>query len=198
MTSNYVFLCDDDNRFKDNVISDAIKQLNGIGAEVVNSAYIQKGESPVYHKMKQWGAFGSGNAFLKTKTIKNLKFDENFEFGYGEDIDFGCQLRNAGIDIIYHPTIKILHLKAPMGGFRQQMKNDWEEGALQPKPSPTFMSYLKKNYNEFQILGYKTVLWLKFYKKQEVRNPFVYISEMKKRWNLSENIVSKISNNNCL
>ena len=151
--------------------------------------------------MQQQGRQSGNNGIRRHVTegiAKSLKFDEAFEFGYGEDIDFGCQIRNAGIDIIYHPTIEILHLKAPIGGFRRQIKNDREEGKLQPKPSPTFMSYLKKNYNEFQILGYKTVLWLKFYKKQEVRNPFVYISEMKKRWNLSENIVSKISNNNCL
>ncbi|ADF51463.1 glycosyl transferase family protein [Zunongwangia profunda SM-A87] len=196
--SNYVFLCDDDNRFKDNIIRDAIKELNRIGAEVINTTYIQKDEAPVYHKMKQWGAFGSGNAFLRADKIRDIKFDENFEFGYGEDIDFGCQLRNSGIDIIYHPTVEILHLKTPMGGFRQQIKNDCKQGDLQPKPSPTFMSYLKKNYNDFQILGYKTVLWLKFYNKQNVRNPFVYISEMEKRWNLSENIVTKISSDNVL
>ncbi|MAG88406.1 MAG: glycosyl transferase [Zunongwangia sp.] len=192
VTSNYVFLCDDDNRFKDNIIRDAIKELNRIGAEVINTGYIQKDEAPVYHKMKQWGTFGSGNAFLKTKTIKNVKFDEAFEFGYGEDIDFGCQLRNSGIDIVYLPNIEILHLKAPMGGFRQQMKNGWEEGALQPKPSPTFMSYLKKNYNDFQILGYKTVLWLKYYKKQQIKNPFDYNREMEKRWRLSDKIAKQI------
>ena len=198
VTSNWVFLCDDDNRFGDMTISNAINEIKRIGADVINSAYIQKNEIPFYSNLKQWGTFGSGNAFLKSDVAKKIKFDLNFEFGYGEDIDFGCQLRNSGTDIIYHPTIEILHLKAPMGGFRQQMKNDWEQGDLQPKPSPTFMSYLKKNYNDFQILGYKTVLWLKFYKKQKVRNPYVYISEMKKRWNLSENIVSKISGNNVL
>ncbi|MEO2070482.1 MAG: glycosyltransferase [Zunongwangia sp.] len=196
VTSNYFFLCDDDNRFKKNIIRNAIKELNRIGADVINSAYIQNDEVPLYHNMKQWGAFGAGNAFLRSKVSKSLKFDEAFEFGYGEDIDFGCQIRNAGIDIIYHPTIEILHLKAPIGGFRRQIKNDRGEGKLQPKPSPTFMSYLKKNYNDFQILGYKTVLWLKFYNKQKVKNPFRYNKEMKKRWELSEGIANSILSKN--
>ncbi|MFC6858600.1 glycosyltransferase family 2 protein [Zunongwangia atlantica] len=198
VSSNWVFLADDDIRFNNDLLENAVAESKVLGVEVLNLNCLQKGERKIYDVIKQWGAFGSGTSFLRTTCIKNLKFDENFEFGYGEDIDFGCQLRNSGTDIIYHPTFEILHLKAPMGGFRQQLKNDWEQGDLQPKPSPTFMSYLKKNYNDFQILGYKTVLWLKFYKQQEVRNPFVYISEMKKRWNLSENIVSKISGNNVL
>jgi GT2 family glycosyltransferase len=37
------------------------------------------------------------------------------EFGYGEDTDFGMQLRNKGFDVIYFPDLKITHLKAPMG-----------------------------------------------------------------------------------
>ncbi|UAB86177.1 glycosyltransferase [Zunongwangia sp. SCSIO 43204] len=198
VTSNWVFLADDDIRFNNDLLENAVAGSKVLGVEVLNLNCLKKGEKKIYDVIKQWGAFGSGTSFLRTTSIKTLKFDENFEFGYGEDIDFGCQLRNSGTDIIYHPTVEILHLKAPMGGFRQQIKNDWKQGDLQPKPSPTFMSYLKKNYNDFQILGYKTVLWLKFYKQQEVRNPFVYISEMKKRWNLSENIVSKISGNNVL
>lgn len=198
LTSNWVFLADDDIRFNIDLLENAVAASKVLGVEVLNLNCLQKGEKKIYDVIKQWGAFGSGTSFLRSSCIKNLNFDENFEFGYGEDIDFGCQLRNSGTDIIYHPTIEILHLKAPMGGFRQQINNNWEEGELQPKPSPTFMSYLKKNYNNFQILGYKTVLWLKFYKKQEIRNPFVYISEMKKRWNLSENITTKISSNNIL
>ena len=38
----------------------------------------------------------------------------NYEFGFGEDIDFGMQLRNNGIDIIYLPYPEIIHIKAPM------------------------------------------------------------------------------------
>ena len=29
-----------------------------------------------------------------------------FEFGFGEDNDFGMQLRNGGYDIVYYPEFK--------------------------------------------------------------------------------------------
>jgi GT2 family glycosyltransferase len=36
------------------------------------------------------------------------------------DNDFGMQLRNQGHDVLYLPEPQILHLKAPMGGFRTE------------------------------------------------------------------------------
>ena len=35
------------------------------------------------------------------------------------------------------------------------------------------------------FLGYKTVLFLKFYKLQNSRNPFVYLIKIKRQWNKS-------------
>jgi hypothetical protein len=51
-----------------------------------------------------------------------------------EDSDFGMQLRNQGIDVLYLPEPKI-HLKAPVGGFRTKPKLAWENDEIQPKPS---------------------------------------------------------------
>ena len=64
-----------------------------------------------------------------------------FEFGFGEDADFGMQLRNQGYDVLYLPEPEILHLKAPIGGFRTKPVLQWQNESIQPKPSPTVMLY---------------------------------------------------------
>ncbi len=72
-----------------------------------------------------------------------------------------------------------------MGGFRTQPVLQWHKEVIQPKPSPTIM-YVKQKYDtKEQILGYKTVLFLKFYKLQNSRNPFVYLRKMKRQWDKS-------------
>jgi GT2 family glycosyltransferase len=50
----------------------------------------------------------------------------------GEDTDFGLQLRNCGANIIYFPEIQILHLKAPIGGFRIKPVWRWQNSSVQP------------------------------------------------------------------
>ena len=102
------------------------------------------------------------------------------EFGYGEDFDFGVQLRNNGIDVVYFPDLSITHLKAPMGGFRIKMKQMWDDEKVQPKPSPTVMYNQLKHSTEQQILGYKTLLFIKFFKNQKNKNIFSYFLMMKK------------------
>jgi hypothetical protein len=123
---------------------------------------------------------------VKANRLKGLKFDMRFEFGYGEDVDFGMQLRNKGVDIIYLPFPEIKHSKASIGGFRTKFKHPWEGGALLPKPSPTVMLNRMKNSTKEQLLGYKTVLFLKYYTQQSIKNPFKYILVFKKQWRLSK------------
>ena len=86
--------------------------------------------------------FGTSHAFVKSSSFKELQFNMGFEFGYGEDNDFGMQLRNRGFDIVYISTSQILHLKAPMGGFRTKPVLRWHEDEIQPKPSPTVTVYV--------------------------------------------------------
>ena len=186
VSSKWIFLADDDILIEDRLLEKAIEESNRLNTAVLNFNCLQVGEKSVYNSIKQWGSFGSGTSFLKTSEIDNLKFDEHFEYGYGEDMDYGIQLRNKGVDIIFHPNILLTHLKAPLGGFRMKIKKAWENNELQPKPSPTMMSYIKKNYTIFQIRGYKTVLWLKFYSAQSIKNPIRYRKEMQKRWEASE------------
>ena len=104
------------------------------------------------------------------------------------------QLRNKGIDVVYLTEPAILHLKAPMGGFRTKPKLYWEEEVIQPKPSPTIMLFQLLHKTKEQQLGYKTILFLKYYKKQSIKNPFTYYKVFKKQWEQSVFWATKLKN----
>jgi len=108
-----------------------------------------------------------------------------YEFGFGEDSDFGMQLRNQGVDIVYIPEPTIVHLKAPIGGFRTKPVLQWHSDSVQPKPSPTVLLYLLLYYSKQQILGYKTTLFFKFYRHQKIKNPITYSVNFMKQWDKS-------------
>ncbi len=190
--SAWVFLCDDDNRFKPDLIQKSIVIAKEYGVEALNTAYLTPGEKSHYKTPKQWGTFGSGNAIVRMENLRQVRFDTVFEYGYAEDMDFGMQLRNLGVDILYHPNIEITHLKAPVGGFRTILEKPWERTAVLPKPSPTVMLYAHKHYTRPQLLGYKNILWLKFYRAQEIKHPYRYISSMRSRWRKSEKWAAKL------
>ncbi|MFV8440699.1 glycosyltransferase family 2 protein [Flavobacterium sp. LB2P44] len=184
-TSEWVFLADDDNRFDSDLFKDIFKKIKRYGCNVVTTAYPQKGEGKLHRKVVQWSTFGAGNSFLKRIILQNVKFDLAFEFGYGEDSDFGMQLRNQGHDVLFLPEPSIMHLKAPVGGFRTKPQLRWYNETIQPKPSPTIMLYLISYKTKQQTLGYKTTLFFKYYKHQNIRNPFNYLKIFKKQWNQS-------------
>lgn len=195
VTESWVFFCDDDNKFDTNLLKDTFLIIKKYGLQVLVTSYRTKNESLLYKNAKQWGTFGAGNAIVKSSTIANIQFDRSLEHGYGEDTDFGMQLRNKGVDIIYHPDVEIIHLKAPMGGFRTKIIKAWEQVKLIPKPSPTVMIYIQKNYTLEQRRGYKLILWLKFYRSQKIKNPFKYKRLMQKRWEESERWAAKLQQN---
>lgn len=183
--SEWVFLNDDDNRFEEDLLKKTIENIKKYGEKCITTSYLQPHEKLQYFSVHQTGIFGSGNSFIKAELLRKVSFDKALEYGYGEDTDFGLQLRNIGVDVIYFPDLTIVHLKAPIGGFRTKPVLQWHTEAIQPKPSPTIM-YVKQKYDtKEQILGYKTVLFLKFYKLQNSRNPFIYLRKMKKQWDRS-------------
>lgn len=192
VTSDWVFFCDDDNRIGKDVIQKALLEMKRLGADMISTAYRQMNEPLVFKDIKQWGTFGAGNSIVASSCIEGITFSSIFEHGYGEDKDFGMQLRNAGCDIIYHPEIEILHLKAPMGGFREKPQLIWEMEKPVSKPSPTLMALAMRYYTKEQIAGFKTSLYLKYYNNQSVKNPFSYIREMNKSWNKSEKWAKKL------
>ena len=158
MESSWVFLCDDDIRFNEGILERGLNEIKRLGVEVLNFNCKEINQKTIYTITKQWGSFGSGTSFASSKSIKNIRFDTAFEYGYAEDMDFGMQLRNMGVDILYHPKLQITHLKAPMGGFRTTIEKPWDKAAIEPKPSPTVMLYAHKHYTRPQLLGYKNTV----------------------------------------
>ena len=186
ITSEAVFFADDDIRMEPTFIADALTEMNSFGASAVTVNCHLKGQISLFKDVLQWPYFGSGCSFVKSDALKGKKFQMGYEFGFGEDTDFGMQLRNAGCDIIYLPKQKLLHLKAPVGGFRVKPDFPWKNDPVQPKPSPTIMLYLLSHLTTTQLQGYKTVLLFKFFKHQEIKNPFKYYKNFNLRWEKSQ------------
>jgi glycosyltransferase involved in cell wall biosynthesis len=191
--SEWVFLNDDDNRFDENLLNLVLIKSQQFGISALTTRYIQKSETLKFPFIHQTGIFGSGNSFVKTAILRDISFNMALEFGYGEDFDFGVQLRNKGCDIIYFPDIKIIHLKAPMGGFRTKIMQQWDDDEVQPKPSPTIMYTFLKHYTPKQLLNYKLVLFLRLIKKESVLNYWRFYTNFKKRWQASQYWAKKIA-----
>ncbi len=186
VTSNYVYLADDDNRFVNTLLETIIKTMQSYKLDVVSMSYLQENELETRKKPLQWGTFGAGSSVIHSKYLSNVAFNTALEFGYGEDVDFGMQLRWLGADIIYFPEIRIKHLKAPIGGFRSSFKQAWRNENIQPKPAPTVMLSRMLYNTHTQLLGYKTTLFIKFYKLQPIKNPFKYYNAFNKQWQASQ------------
>ncbi|WPR71596.1 glycosyltransferase family A protein [Flavobacterium sp. NG2] len=183
--SDWVFLADDDNRFESTLLEDVLYKMKQYGIFVATTSYIQNHETKVHLQIKQWPTFGAGNSFVKKNVLDNVRFNTSLEFGYGEDVDFGMQLRNLGLDVIYLPEPHILHLKAPIGGFRTKPVLKWQKDNIQPKPSPTVMLSCILHKTSKQQLGYKTTLFFKYFKHQKIKNPIRYLVNFRKQWNQS-------------
>jgi glycosyltransferase involved in cell wall biosynthesis len=185
IVSEWVFLADDDIRVEVDFMQKAMDYINDFGAKAVTLKCLQKGEDQTNATVFQWGTFGSGCSFVCADSLKKCKFKMGYEFGFGEDGDFGMQLRNQGIDVLFLPAPSILHLKAAVGGFRTKPVLRWQNEVVQPKPSPTIMLYQISHNTEEQIRGYKTILFFKYYRHQKIRNPFKYFINFRKQWNQS-------------
>lgn len=183
--SEWVFLADDDNRFEASLLSDIFSKIKQYGNPVVTTSYPQKKEIKALTKVIQCSTFGAGNSFVRRDLLEKVRFNTALEFGYGEDVDFGMQLRNHGNDILYLPEPEILHLKAPLGGFRTKPVLQWHNDRIQPKPSPTIMLYQLMHNTKEQTLGYKTILFFKYYKHQTIKHPVRYYINFQKQWDKS-------------
>lgn len=183
--SEWVFFADDDIRIEPNFIENAFVQLIKNQAEAITFGCYQKSQVKIYSKTFQWTGFGSGCSFVKCDRLIKINFNPAYEFGFGEDGDFGMQLRNNGVDVLYCPTPEILHIKAPVGGFRTKPIVLWRDELIQPKPSPTVMVYNLLHLSKEQLLGYKTILFFKFYRNQNIKNPIKYYFSLSKQWDKS-------------
>jgi|GEM_PF-197832 len=185
VTADWVFMADDDVQIEPDFLEQASKKIKEIRAEAFTVSCLQKEEEETILCPIQWKSFGSGCSIVFAKVLNKISFDEGFEHGFGEDADFGMQLRNQGVDVIYVPQPAIMHLKAPVGGFRTKPVLPWDKESIAPKPSPSVMLFYLKHRTQEQIQGYKTTLFLKYYKKQPIKNPIAYFRAFKKQWQKS-------------
>lgn len=185
VTADYVFFADDDIRVKNDFLQKALAKIQSFGVKAATFNCLMPGEEKEYHTTAQTTNFGSGCSIVARQALNGLAFNTLYEHGYGEDVDFGMQLRYWGTDVVYFPYPEILHLKAPTGGFRYQHHHPWENGAVQPKPSPTVMHFKKKYFTQQQLCGFRVLLYVQFYKNSSVKSPFKYIPYMNKRWKKS-------------
>lgn len=183
--SKWLFFADDDIRIKNGFIESAFDLISKYGSKAVIFSCLQKNEKLRYKDFFQWPTFGSGCAVVKSEVVKNIFFDLRYEYGFGEDSDFGMQIRNQGIDVIYFPNPEMLHLKVPIGGFRTKSILVWASDKIQPKPAPTIMLYKQLYSSKEQIRGYKTTLFFKYYKVQKIKNPIRYFLNFQKQWKQS-------------
>ena len=186
VSSEWVFFADDDIRFETHFFDTIFDTIKQIGCNIVTLSCLQKNEQKILFRILQWHTFGTACSFVNSKFLRGVNFDMRFEFGYREDADFGMKLRAKGLDNIYIPNPDIFHLKAPIGGFRSKPKLEWEHEIIQPKPSPTVMMYELLHKTECQFNAYKTILFIKYYKNQSIKNPFSYFRSMKKQWAISQ------------
>ncbi len=182
VTADWVFLADDDNRLQPELLASVKSKIEYFQVNVLNPAYLQLNESEPLKIEKQWETFGAGCSFMASRLLKEVQFDLGFEFGYAEDKDFGAQLRKSGNDILYDPNIKILHLKAPIGGFRFEHSYAWQKEKYTPKPSPTIMLHILKNKTREQFLGFKLVYFLQ---RLSGWQSILRINSIFKEWNCS-------------
>jgi glycosyltransferase involved in cell wall biosynthesis len=185
ISTKLVFLADDDIRIESDFIQKTLEYINDFGIKAVTLRCFQKGENQRATAIFQFGTFGAGCSFVVADNIKGCAFKMGYEFGFGEDGDFGMQLRNQGADVLYLSDPAILHLKAPIGGFRTKPPLQWQNDSIQPKPSPTIMLYHISHHNEEQVKGYKTILFFKYYKHQKITNLIRYYSHFQKQWKRS-------------
>ncbi|MEW4925257.1 glycosyltransferase family 2 protein [Algibacter sp. 2305UL17-15] len=193
--NEWVFLADDDIVLDHEFFEEASKIINNSTQKAFTFRCHLKEEKELFKTVKQWETFGSGCSIVNIKDIKKMQFSMAFEHGFGEDTDFGMQLRNKGVDIIYLPEPKILHLKAPFGGFRTTPELLWDNDTIKPKPSPTILLFFKKYFTTAQILGYKTTLFLKYYRVQNIKNPFKYYKNFQIEWERSHYWTNQLMQN---
>ena len=184
--SEWVFLADDDISIAPKLLENTLGEIERLGVSCLNLNCKQEGQATVFPHIKQWGSFGSGTSIVKSEFVKRCRFSPIYENGFGEDMDFGIQLRNAGCDVIYHPNLKILHFKAARGGLRTAIEQSWHNEKPHPKPSPTLMAFSLQYFTFEELMGFKTSLFLKFYRHQSIKNPLEYRRKMEERWKVSE------------
>jgi GT2 family glycosyltransferase len=161
--ADWVLLLDDDVRLDDGFIQYLLKTALAYQVDVITSAVFRTGQnmpqSNNYPRL--WAAFGSGVSLVSASAARNIGgFDLRLEGGFGEDYEYGVRLRLSGANVLFAPGKPVLHLKAPVGGFRFEYPHLWKDSRIQPKPSPTVLYSRQKYGTQAMQDGYKLYYWL--------------------------------------
>ncbi len=164
--AEWLFLLDDDIRLEPDCVSGLIELGSAYGVDAVNAAVREPSERPTPHDGVQmpfcWRQLGSGSALVRRDAaLRAGPFDERLEGGFGEDWEFGLRLRLTGANVLAAPAVRVLHLKAPRGGFRFRFPHPWLTDKVQPCPSPTFALARRLHYSREQQCGYRLAYLLK-------------------------------------
>jgi GT2 family glycosyltransferase len=183
--SKWLFFADDDISIEDNFLELTISRLKFNHANCASSRCISsKNDFSINEGFRQWQGFSTNSSIINVE-ILNIDFDKRFEFGFGEDSDFGMRLRKNGNDVLYFSEPSILHYKAPSGGFRQKIIKPWDSGKIMPKPSPTVMLFNLLHQTPWQRLGYKYIYFLKNLRKKNIPELIGYLKNFQKHWKSS-------------
>ena len=193
LESKWTFFADDDILFENSFLSTGLQSLISLNIKSALFNCLRIGDINDNILIAHTTIFGGGCSIVLTAVLENKRFRECFEFGFGEDADFGMQLRNSGVDVVFFPKPAIVHLKAPTGGFRTKFSHPWDKIGEFPKPSPSIMLYKKWHNTAQQISGFKTTLFLKYYRKQKIKNPVKYYLLFRKEWHTSLRWAKKLS-----
>jgi glycosyltransferase involved in cell wall biosynthesis len=187
ISSDWVFFADDDIRITKDFIAIALQKMIAVSCEAA-SFKCTNVESVATNDLNpfQWGGFGAGSSIVKKSAIERCRFGMGYEFGFGEDGDFGMQIRNHGVDVLFFEAPSLNHLKAPIGGFRSKPILAWANEPFTPKPSPTVMLFRIQHCTIEQNVTYKLKLFLSYYPLQSIKNPIRYYNTFKKQWQTSQ------------
>lgn len=163
--SEWVFFADDDIRIDKSTLENALTFLINSRVNGASLASYKLGES-INKSIKPffWNEFSSGCSIIKSKFVINNYFDMKYEFGFGEDTDYGCKLRRNGCSLLYYNQVPVFHLKAPIGGFRTIIKKKWSHEIIQPFPEPTVVKCVIENFSSFQFDGFRLHYIIKGFK----------------------------------
>ena len=185
LKNDWVFFADDDLRIESNLLQHSLNMSKKYGAKALNYSCLQPQQKQTYFNTGQTFIFGSGSSFVNTAILADLKFNTWFEFGFGEDTDFGAHIRLSGHDVVFASHINLTHLKAPMGGFRHPIPKLWDKEHVAPKPAPTMMLLYKQHFTDKQLKGYKLFLFIKLNAKKNPLNMRSNFKKFKNSWNKS-------------
>lgn len=193
VTSNWIFFADDDIRIAPDFISKGLHKIISEQIEALVFKCFAPNEKPVMDSfdIAQTTIFGSGSSIVSARAT--LLFNTKFEFGYGEDIEFGLQLRNKGMDVYFTSNPYIIHLKAPIGGFRYKHQFPWDSDVIVPIPSPTILLYKKLYYTQQQLDGFQLAFFLHCLSEQKPINFISFYKKFKRHWDSSVYWSNKIS-----